>query len=98
MQLSDFSGFLKTDFTPSVQDPDGMSCMSLNVTELAPRMSPDEDPYGWDAEMEKRVQPAIAGDYCPVLQCHPAVAAKRTLLQRVLSLSPRDPTRSSGML
>jgi hypothetical protein len=98
MQLSDFSGFLKTDFTPSVQDPDGMSCMSLNVTELAPRMSPDEDPYGWDAEMEKRVQPAIAGDYCPVLQCHPAVVAKRTLLQRVLSLSPRDPTRSSGML
>jgi hypothetical protein len=66
------------------------------------RLSPDDDeeegldPYGWEAELDSRVGLGLDVDVdancCPVLQYRRAGGqtgtAKRTLLQRVLSLGP----------
>jgi len=59
-------------------------------------LEPDPDPYGWEAELEKRVVPSSGDiglgltDYSPVsvLQYRRAGGAKKTLLQRVLSFGP----------
>ena len=60
-------------------------------------MDLDPDPYGWEAELEKRAVPCADGavglgvsDCCPVsvVQYRRAGGGKRTLLQRVLSFGP----------
>ncbi|KAL2126029.1 hypothetical protein VTI74DRAFT_1924 [Chaetomium olivicolor] len=96
--MTDFSGFLKSGPT-TIADSDSISYMSIDVDNEKspsppPRISPDDesDPYGWEAELDKRLAPpnGVMGEYCPVLQYRRAGGAKRTLLQRVLSFGPRE--------
>lgn len=56
------------------------------------RIAPDEDPYGWEAELERRLPLSQAeADVCyPTQQYRRAGGAKRTLLQWVLNLGPRE--------
>lgn len=87
--LTDFSGHLKLP-SPATEDSDASSCMSLDVDNtITPSISPDEDPYGWEAELCRKV---AAGqlECCPNLQYRRAGGGKRSLLQRVLSLGPRE--------
>jgi hypothetical protein len=116
--MTDFSGFLEPGLTAvTTSSTDASSFMSLDTTpttatmtekqmlpaDTSGRLEPDPDPYGWDAELEKRVTvpPAAAvglglggmevddgAEYCPVIQYRRAGGAKRTLLQRVLSFGP----------
>lgn len=111
LSMTDFSGFLKTDEKGSetqgldglciiADDSDGSSYMSLDADASAPfpRVSPDEvDPYGWEAELNKKL--GSADNCCPVvtIQYRRAGGTKRTLLQRVLSLGPREVVRKGGV-
>jgi len=91
--LTDFSGHLKLP-SPAAEDSDASSCMSFEVDNtITPSISPDDDPYGWEAELSKKV---AAGrlEFCPNLQYRRAGGAKRSLLQKVLSLGPREFGRS----
>lgn len=112
LSMTDFSGFLKTpSVTTTTATPviihapvlqpdsdDGSSCMSLDAPDV--HVTADEDPYGWDAELNRRLthhhSNGDSGDECcaPPLQYRRAGGAKRSLLQRVLSLGPREPMRS----
>lgn len=89
--ITDFSGHLAS---PGPEESDQSSCMSLERDTSPDSISPDEDPYGWEAELEKKV---AAGDIscCSTFQYRRAGDGKRTLLQKVLSLGPRDFGRSA---
>lgn len=101
LSMTDFSGFLRPGLTTvTTTSTDASSFMDIESEKL-PRLSPDDepDPYGWEAELEKRVvlepPPASSsersvgvGEFCPMLQFRRAGGAKRTLLQRVLSFGP----------
>lgn len=106
LAMTDFSGYLNTGLiTPPAaavlhgSDPSA-SYMSLDHhgTEAvpAPHPSPSQDPYGWNAGLERKIPRAAvvprARDGCwPVeLQCRRAEGTKRTLLQRMLSLAPKE--------
>ncbi|KAL2264421.1 hypothetical protein VTK26DRAFT_3308 [Humicola hyalothermophila] len=94
LSMTDFSGFLKTPADPPVavfrQDSDeASSYLSVDVPEPPsplPHAAVDEDPYGWDAELDRRLT------YSHHHHHHPG-GAKRSLLQRVLSRGPREPMR-----
>ncbi|KAK4115637.1 hypothetical protein N656DRAFT_795351 [Canariomyces notabilis] len=106
LSLADVSGFTKETETETrprtghrrVVPPaassdldDGSSAyMSIDMDISSPRRlfsAGEKDPYGWEAELDKRLQP---GEDC----CHQrAPSAKKTLLQRVLSLGPKEPSR-----
>ncbi|KAL2185313.1 hypothetical protein L209DRAFT_691790 [Thermothelomyces heterothallicus CBS 203.75] len=70
------------------------------------RVEVDPDPYGWEAELEKRVMHQCAAgtvgpgmsDCCrvPVIQYRRASGAKRTLLWRVLSFGPSAGTNAES--
>ena len=91
LSMTDFSGFLKPGLTTiTTNSTDASSYMDIDDSEKHhPRLSPDDepDPYGWEAELEKRVDPP-PGDFCPMLQYRRAGGARRSLLQRVLSFGP----------
>ncbi|KAH6621194.1 hypothetical protein B0J18DRAFT_480738 [Chaetomium sp. MPI-SDFR-AT-0129] len=69
MSLTDFSGFLRPALTTTTtatttSSVDTGSCMSVDVMEkpavcpaTADDLMADPDPYGWEAELEKRVTP-----------------------------------------
>jgi hypothetical protein len=118
LSMTDFSGFLEpSPTTVTTSGTDASSYMSLDTTpttatmmekqmqpeEVGGSLDPDPDPYGWDAELEKRLVVPAAGvglglgdiavddgnaEYCPVIQYRRAGGARRTLLQRVLSFGP----------
>jgi hypothetical protein len=103
LSITDLSGFLKPDLTTiTTASTDASSYMSVD-TEKPLHISPDldydsddgddPDPYGWEAELEKRgASPAVGlgvpAECYPVLQYRRAGGAKKTLLQRVLSFGP----------
>lgn len=89
--ITDLSGHLAS---PGPEESDRSSCMSLERDTSPDSISPDEDPYGWEAELDKKV---AAGDVscCPAFQYRRAGGGKRSLLQKVLSLGPRDFGRSA---
>lgn len=74
----------------AVDDVAADPCSSSQLAPLTPSLSPDEDPYGWEAELGKRLRSPGGGDCFSGLQYRRAGGSKRTLLQRVLSLSPRE--------
>ncbi|KAK4239262.1 hypothetical protein C8A03DRAFT_32674 [Achaetomium macrosporum] len=82
MTMTDFSGFLESGPTnvTTTSANDG-SFMSVDV-EKPSDLTPDPDPYGWEAELDKRL--------CPAMQYRRAGGSKRTLLRRVLSLGPKE--------
>ncbi|KAL2193530.1 hypothetical protein P885DRAFT_45272 [Corynascus similis CBS 632.67] len=111
LSMADVSGLLNPGLTTiTTSSTDASSYMSLENTTTperallrvpsctdGDRMDLDPDPYGWEAELEKRVVPCVDGavglgvsDCCPVsvVQYHRAGGGKRTLLQRVLSFGP----------
>ncbi|KAH6622941.1 hypothetical protein F5144DRAFT_595203 [Chaetomium tenue] len=118
LSMTDFSGFLEPGLTTvTTSSTDACSFMSIDPTpttatmtekQMLPenagvRLDPDPDPYGWDAELEKRVTvppAAVVGlglggidvddgsGYCPVIQYRRAGGGRKTLLQRVLSFGP----------
>ncbi|KAK4165067.1 hypothetical protein QBC43DRAFT_352470 [Cladorrhinum sp. PSN259] len=94
--LTDFSGHLKLPMSPATaaDDSDNSSLMSFEhdttmTTSISnsPSLSPDEDPYGWEAELNRK---AASGGCCPNFQYRRVGGAKRSLLQKVLSLGPRS--------
>ncbi|KAK4178542.1 hypothetical protein QBC36DRAFT_209237 [Triangularia setosa] len=91
LSMTDFSHFL----SPCPADEsDRSSCMSLEP-ERSPSLSPDEDPYGWEAELDKKaVVPGVMA-CCSNLEFRRAHGGKRSLLQKVLSLGPREFARPS---
>ncbi|KAL2160314.1 hypothetical protein VTH06DRAFT_1487 [Thermothelomyces fergusii] len=108
LSMTDFSGFLNPGFTTiTTSSSDASSFMSIEnsaaTEKRSPRVQPcsegehvevDPDPYGWEAELEKRVLHQCAAgtvglgmSHCyrmPALQYRRASGAKRTLLQKVL--------------
>lgn len=118
LSMTDFSGFLEpSPTTVTASGTDASSYMSLDTTpttatmmekqmqpeDIGGSLVPDPDPYGWDAELEKRiVEPPVGvglglcdiavddsgAEYCPVIQYRRAGGGRRTLLQRVLSFGP----------
>lgn len=92
LSMTDFSGFLTPGLTTVTTNSDASSFMSLD-TEKPLILTPDDDPdpYGWEAELGKRVQLGEDTDmsvYCPAIEYRRAAGTKRTLLQRVLSFGP----------
>ncbi len=102
--MTDFSGLLAAGLTTiTTSSTDAGSFMDLD-SEKRQRLPPHDrhDPYGWDAELKKRgvelpchdydddedEEMGTAVEFCPVIQFRRAGGAKRTLLQRVLSLGP----------
>lgn len=88
--MTDFSGFLQSDLTTvaTTANSDASSLMSLDMG-TPPLLSPADgpDPYGWEAELDKRLHPGMR-DVCSALHYQRASGAKRTLLKRVLSFGP----------
>ncbi|KAK4221841.1 hypothetical protein QBC38DRAFT_520962 [Podospora fimiseda] len=100
--LTDFSGHLKLPMSPvnAADDSDNSSLMSLEhdtpmTTSISnsSSLSPDEDPYGWEAELNRKVSSGRL-DCCPNFQYRRAGGGKKSLLQKVLSLGPREFGRS----
>ncbi|KAK4155249.1 hypothetical protein C8A00DRAFT_42133 [Chaetomidium leptoderma] len=99
----DLSCTVSTNSTNSSSSTDDAgSYMSIDTDKYPLPIAPDDDtmnddgdgdgapdPYGWDAELEKR--PPGVTELCPVLQYRRAGDTKRTLLQRVLSFGPSAP-------
>ncbi|KAK4205658.1 hypothetical protein QBC40DRAFT_311930 [Triangularia verruculosa] len=89
--MTDFSNFLSPAPT---DESDDSSCMSFEP-DLSPSLSPDEDPYGWEAELSKKAAVPDAMACCSSLEYRRAHGGKRSLLQKVLSLGPREFGRPS---
>ncbi|KAK0741671.1 hypothetical protein B0T21DRAFT_432818 [Apiosordaria backusii] len=90
LSMTDFSNFLAPG---PADDSDRSSCMSLEP-ERSPSLSPDEDPYGWEAELHRKVPPGAMA-CCSKLEYRRASGGKRSLLQKVLSLGPKEFARPS---
>ncbi len=102
--MTDFSGLLAASLTTiTTSSTDAGSFLDLDSEKRQRLPSHDRlDPYGWDAELKKRgvelpschdydddeEDMGTAVEFCPVIQFRRAGGAKRTLLQRVLSLGP----------
>ncbi|KAK4455627.1 hypothetical protein QBC34DRAFT_374459 [Podospora aff. communis PSN243] len=81
ISVTDFSNHLNIAleagcFDPSVAQPGSISREYLRVA------TPDGDPYGWEAELSKKLT-------CSELEYGRAGGARKSLLHRVFSLGPR---------
>lgn len=94
VSTTDFLGHMPPSSDP--EESDRSSCMSLEPDTSPDSLSPDEDPYGWESELDRKI---ATGDIscCPTFQYRRAGGGKRSLLQKVLSLGPRDFSRSAAM-
>ncbi|KAK1998890.1 hypothetical protein LX36DRAFT_575438 [Colletotrichum falcatum] len=92
-EFTDFSNLLGI----SVQPPpdEGPAVVANTETGSYCRAAPDEDIYGWDAELERQSQhtsPVLACSYDQDCQYRRTSLTKRSLLHRVFSMAtcPRD--------
>ncbi|KAK0626189.1 hypothetical protein B0T14DRAFT_562123 [Immersiella caudata] len=81
ISVTDFSNHLNIAleagrFNPSVAHPGSISREYLRAS------TPDGDPYGWEAELSKKLT-------CSELEYRRAGGARKSLLHRVFSLGPR---------
>lgn len=100
MALTDYSGLLTPSLTVTDSE-DELSYMSIDMDDEKtpsppPRFAADEcvDPYGWEAELDRKLHRHPVGECCPLLQYRRGGSGvgggKKTLLQRVLSFGPRE--------
>lgn len=80
LSMTDFSNHLNIAFGAGDYEPGELKCLR---TQEYQSDGPDEDPYGWEAELDRKLQ-------CSTLEYHRAGGAKRSLLHRVFSLGPRN--------
>ncbi|KAK2032163.1 hypothetical protein LX32DRAFT_583385 [Colletotrichum zoysiae] len=92
-KFTDFSNLLGIN----VQPPPEGDPMVVDNTGIGSycRAAPDEDIYGWDAELERQgrlTSPVMANPYDEACQYRRTSVTKRSLLHRVFSMgnSPRD--------
>ncbi|KAJ4307063.1 hypothetical protein N0V88_000438 [Collariella sp. IMI 366227] len=103
MAMTDYSGLLTPSLTITDSEEDALSYMSVDMMdddEKTPsppphRLESDEyavDPYGWEAELDRKMHRNPVGECCPPLRDRRGGGgvSKKTLLQRVLSFGPRE--------
>ncbi|KZL86920.1 regulator of g-protein signaling [Colletotrichum incanum] len=91
-QFTDFSNLLGISVQPP---PEESVVIANNETETHCHAAPDEDIYGWDAELERQSQhssPILSCPYDQDYQYRRTSMTKRSLLHRVFSMgnSPKD--------
>ncbi|KAK4640262.1 hypothetical protein QC761_605450 [Podospora bellae-mahoneyi] len=92
LSMTDFSHYLSP--AGPTDESDRSSCLSFDP-DRSPSLSPDEDPYGWEAELNKKTAAPGVMACCSNLEFRRAQGGKRSLLQKVLSLGPRELARPS---
>lgn len=85
LSITDFSNHLNLTFDAGKFEGGHPTCLSPEGYQGLP----GEDPYGWEAELERKDH--HSGDsYFPTFHYRRAGGAKRSLLHRVFSLGPRE--------
>ncbi|KAK3386989.1 hypothetical protein B0H63DRAFT_447887 [Podospora didyma] len=88
LSMTDFSNHVNVAFGAEQSDYHSVEFIE---PEISSYLVPDEDPYGWEAELQRRYQ--ATGEDCPAFQFRRAGGAKRSLLHRVFNLGARDAMR-----
>ena len=92
MYFSDFSNHLNIDYghTDEQQPSEVYGPMSVVGSDTYARAAPDQDMYGWDAELERQCGLGLTSEsQCyPQLKYQRANGQKKSLLYRVFSFTP----------
>ncbi|KAK5660884.1 hypothetical protein OQA88_12255 [Cercophora sp. LCS_1] len=80
LSMTDFSNHLNITFSGEFE---AVAVLPSPVSEeYQPTSNPDEDPYGWEAELDKKIS-------CSSVEFRRTGSAKRSLLHRVFSIGPK---------